>query len=465
MEKQCVLLVSLACLLVCAASLARPPARAAQSSPGLAARPTVVYSNLINVRTVPYISAGVQSGGMAVDLAGNVYLAGNVGWSERFIGYTSGSGGVAIKVNAAGTAIPFPTIFGSVQGSLDGLPADYLTGIVADGAGNSYITGQTGIGTGGTRPFVTKLGADGSTTLYRWLLGRVNDQAKAVAVDAGGNAYVLGNVSSVASLPFPATQMLGSSCGLGSSFVTKVNPQGTGVIYSTCIGPASINLNSVAVDSAGNVYAAGQAGPGFPTTSGALQPTIPAGTAQGAAIVFKLNPTGSAFIYSTYLGGSVNDIANAIAIDAAGNAHVTGTTQSPDFPVVAGLQSKLKGASSAFVAKLNPAGSALVYSTYLGGSAADNGSAIAVDGAGNAYVAGATISTDFPLQNPIQAALGANGGAAFVAELNPPGSGLVFSTYLGDWQGSSGYWHRPGLALDPLAACGKSRRIDCRWPG
>ena len=445
MQKETAPFVSLACLLACAASLGRPPAHAAQSSANPAAGPTVVYSALVAVPSTPAFSAGLKPGGMAVDPAGDVYLAENVGWSKPFIGgHISGAAGLAMKVNAAGTAIVLANAIGPVYDNSYNGYADQLTGIVADGAGNSYITGQTRVGSSGWFPFVTKIGPDGSTTVYRWVLSGAYNQPNAVAVDAGGNAYVVGNV---ASSGYSATQVLGSSCGVGGAFVAKVNPQGTGVVYSTCIGPASINLNSVAVDSAGNVYAAGQAGPGFPTTSGAFQPTLLAGNGQGAAIIFKLNPSGSAFVYSTYLGGSVNDVANGIAIDAAGNAYVTGTTQSPDFPVVAAMQGKLKGTSNAFVAKLNTTGSALVYSTYLGGSAVDTGSAIAVDGAGNAYVAGATTSADFPLSNPIQAALGASGAAAFITELNPLGPGLVFSTYLGNSRQGQ---NREGVALDAL---------------
>src|SRR5208337_733038 len=144
-------------------------------------------------------------------------------------------------------------------------------------------------------------------------------------------------------------------------------------------------------------------------------------------------PTGSALVYSTYLGGSGIDGGSGIAVDSAGNAYVTGTTLSTDFPTANPLQATNKAAKgTAFVAVLNPAGSALVYSTYLGGSVRDGGSGIAADSAGNAYVTGTTLSTDFPTANPLQATNKASAkGTAFVAKLNPAGSALVYSTYLG----------------------------------
>ena len=209
--------------------------------------------------------------------------------------------------------------------------------------------------------------------------------------------------------------------------------------YSTFLGGASIvcdetgctNNNTdygvgIAVDSAGNAYVTGFTfSSDFPTAN-ALQPALRGTT---SAFVAKLNPEGSALVYSTYLGGSNSDSGSGIAVDSAGNAYVTGTTSSPDFPTVNAFQPALRGTADAFVAKLNPAGSALVYSTYLGGSNSDSGSGIAVDNAGNAYVTGSTYSADFPTANAFQPAL--NGASdAFVTKLDAAGA-LVYSTYLG----------------------------------
>ena len=151
----------------------------------------------------------------------------------------------------------------------------------------------------------------------------------------------------------------------------------------------------------------------------------------------KLNAAGSAVVYSTYLGGS-GDFGNGIAVDGAGNAYVTGYTSSPNFPTVSPFQGTLGGSSNAFVTKLNAAGAALLYSTYLGGSGNDSGSGIAVDSAGNAYVTGGTSSPNFPTASPFQAALGGSGNA-FVTKLNAAGAALLYSTYPGPaWGSGSG---------------------------
>ncbi len=148
-------------------------------------------------------------------------------------------------------------------------------------------------------------------------------------------------------------------------------------------------------------------------------------------------------VYSTYLGGSGDDQGNGIAVDSSGSAYVTGQTVSTNFPTSSPLQAVFGGGPDAFVAKLNPTGSALVYSTYLGGSGEDFGYGIAVDSAGNAYVTGFTSSTDFPTANPLQAVNDGDGNA-FVAKLNPGGSALVYSTYLGGSGGETGI----GIAVD-----------------
>jgi hypothetical protein len=161
------------------------------------------------------------------------------------------------------------------------------------------------------------------------------------------------------------------------------------------------------------------------------------------AFVAKLNAAGSALVYSTYLGGSGDEGGNGIAVDGAGNAYITGFTSSTDFPMANPLQPAYGGGTDAFVAKLNAAGSALVYSTYLGGSGGEHGSGIAVDAASNAYITGTTSSTDFPMANPLQPAHG-GGTDAFVAKLNAAGSALVYSTYLG----GSGDDNGIGIAVD-----------------
>jgi uncharacterized repeat protein (TIGR01451 family) len=173
------------------------------------------------------------------------------------------------------------------------------------------------------------------------------------------------------------------------------------LVYSTFLGGSGLDVGkSIAADSSGNTYIAGQTSSlNFPT-SAPLQTSTGGGT---DAFVAKLNANGSALIYSTFIGGANNDSAASIAIGTAGNAYLTGQTSSANFPVLNALHPTLNGTTDAFVAELNSAGSALIYSTYLGGRGADVGNSIAIDAQGNAYVAGNTPSTDFPTTNPLQA--------------------------------------------------------------
>jgi hypothetical protein len=213
------------------------------------------------------------------------------------------------------------------------------------------------------------------------------------------------------------------------------------LIYSTYLGGSAYDYGSgIAVDGAGHAYVTGW------TTSANFPTMNPLQPASGGLYVFvaKLNPAGSALVYSTYLGGGADE-GGGIAVDSSGNAYVTGLTESTDFPTMNPLQPSFGGVSDAFVAKLNPTGSALVYSTYLGGSGIDNGTGISVDNSGNAYVTGYTFSANFPLMNPLQATPGGGGyGDAFVAKLDSTGSALVYSTYLG----GSGDDYGAGIAVD-----------------
>jgi hypothetical protein len=204
------------------------------------------------------------------------------------------------------------------------------------------------------------------------------------------------------------------------------------------------------VDSSGNAYVTGLTSSAtFPTTPGAFQTKFAPDTAE-TSFVTKLNPTGTALAYSTFLGGGSDQNGNDIAVDSAGNAYVTGFTDSTDFPTTpgafrtalaagnCGTASAPNACPDAFVTKLNSAGTGLVYSTYLGGGREDAGFAITIDSSGAAYVTGSTNSSNFPVLNPVQSAFaGANCGSgvicsnAFIAKINPTGSALVYSTYLG----------------------------------
>jgi hypothetical protein len=234
------------------------------------------------------------------------------------------------------------------------------------------------------------------------------------------------------SADFPITALAFQAANGGqNAFVTKLNAAGSALVYSTYLGGSGGELgNAIALDSSGNAYVTGETrSTDFPTANAFQQAS---GGGQNDVFVTKLNATGSALAYSTYLGGSGGEQGRGIAVDSSGNAYVTGLTDSANFPTANAFQrasAAISGFPTAFVTKLNSAGSALVFSTYLGGSTSDFGLGIAVDSAGNTYVTGATLSTNFPTANAFQAAnYGIN---AFVTKLNPAGNALVYSTYLG----------------------------------
>jgi hypothetical protein len=326
---------------------------------------------------------------------------------------------------------------------------DYGLGIAVDVAGNAYVTGWTwsidfptknplqpaNASFYGSDAFVAKINPSGSALVYSTYLGGSDyDQGTDIAADSAGNAYVTGFTSST---NFPTKNPLQPASGGGAdAFVAKINPTGSALIYSTYLGGSGDDFgNGIAADSVGNAYIAGSASStDFPT----MNPLQPTQGGSGDAFVAKINPIGSALIYSSYLGGSGGDSGSDIAVDRVGNAYVIGYTVSTDFPTMNPLQPTQGGSGDAFVAKISPTGSTLIYSTYLGGSGGDSGTGIAVDRAGNAYLIGYTVSTDFPTMKPLQPALG-GGQDAFVAKINPAGSALIYSTYLGGTGDERGY--------------------------
>ncbi|MEP7341654.1 MAG: SBBP repeat-containing protein [Acidobacteriota bacterium] len=343
---------------------------------------------------------------------------------------------------------------------LGGSRQDSGQSIAVDAAGNAYIAGYTEsldfpavnqmipvINTS-LKVLVIKLNATGSgAPVYTTLVGgRYDDWANAIAVDAAGNAYVTGRVSST-SFPIFPTGPAGSAAqpkkaGNDDAFVLKLNPVGNQLLYSTFLGGSGTDeARGIAVDAAGNAYVAGQTiSSNFPLKNAMLS-----NLRTSDAFVTKVNPTGTQFIYSTYLGGSGRDDALGVAVDAKGSAYVTGYSDSDDFPSATWLPARRAGhEEDAFVAKVNPAGNGLVYATLLSGSRDDRGRAIAVDSAQQVCVTGTTISTDFPLMNAIQKNYGGNQDA-FVARLSASGRQLVQSTYLGGSLRDAGN----GIALDP----------------
>src|SRR5947208_1601117 len=264
-----------------------------------------------------------------------------------------------------------------------------------------------------------------------------------VAIDATGNAYVAGSTT-LTDFPTTTGAVQTASGGSADAIVAKVDPTGSGLIYSTYLGGAAADEGyGIAVDGAGNAYVTGYtSSTNFPTTAGAFRTSF---SGNIDAFVTKVNANGSALAYSTYLGGSGYERAPGIAVDAAGNAYVTGFTDSANFPTTPGaIQTNFAGTTDVFVTKVNPSGSGLAYSTYLGGTAADVGYDIATDAAGNAYVTGYTASSNFPTTTGAFQTVQSGYADAFVTKVNPGGTGLLYSTFLGGGNNDLGY----GIAVN-----------------
>jgi hypothetical protein len=293
---------------------------------------------------------------------------------------------------------------------------------------------------------------DPSLSYSSYLGGTGDDYGNAIAIDASGNAYLTG---STLSTNFPTLSAYETTCASCTTFtepdvfVSKVNASGSALVFSTYIGGNYEDSgNGIAVDANEYVYVTGTtSSSNFPVLNAfqsvAGGPTTPG--EPGDAFVLKLNPSGSSLVYSSYLGGSAEDDAYGIAIDSAGEAFVVGHTESTNFPTVDPYQAQNNGSFDVFVTKVSSAGSSLVYSTYLGGAAEDDGYAIAVDSGENAYITGQTLSNDYPTANAYQAAYG-GGADAFVSKLSFASSklSLSYSTYLGGSSTDQGF----GIALD-----------------
>jgi hypothetical protein len=392
---------------------------------------------------------------IAVDGTGSAYVTGYT-QSTNFptlspyqATYLGGQDVVVTKLTPSGNALVYSTYLG-------GAGSDTGAGIAVDAAGSAYVTGWTSstdfptlLAYQATRggsydAFVTKLAPAGNALVYSTYLGGTSlDQGWAIAVDGVGAAYVTGTTQSTNFPTLSAYQA--TSHGGFDAFVAKLSPAGTALVYSTYLGGSGDESGQgIGVDAAGSAYVAGwTSSTNFPTHS-AYQP---ANQGEDDVFVTKLTPAGSALVYSTYLGGSDMDDAWGVAVDGAGSAYVTGVTASTNFPTLSAYQATLQGGYDAFVTKLSPAGTALVHSTYLGGSGDDYGEAIAVDAAGSAYVTGYTLSTNFPTQSPYQATLQGNANA-FMTKLTPAGNALVHSTYLGGASDDEGW----GIAVDGAGA-------------
>jgi hypothetical protein len=332
---------------------------------------------------------------------------------------------------------------------LGGSEAEFGAAIALDRAGNAYLTGgsssfdfPTTLGAfdrsfnGFADAFVSKLNAQGSALVYSTYLGGASDDAGwAIAVDRDGSAFVTGNTDSFNFPTSPGGYDRSYNGGGNDAFLSKLNPDGSALVYSTYLGGGDIDQGkAIALDRAGRAYLSGFTGSGFPTTPSAYDETC--GPTQDA-FVSKLNAAGSKLAYSTCLGGSQGELVGGIAVDRSGNAYLTGWTASPEFPTTRGaFDRSFTGSSDAYVTKLNGAGTKLAYSTFLGGSSGEAAQGIALDRGRSAYVTGLTASADFPT-TPDAFDTSFNGTGefppadAFVTKLNPAGSGLVYSSYLG----------------------------------
>jgi hypothetical protein len=443
---------------------------------------------IIDPSLVYWTQLGASGGGLAiaVDSSGASYVTGSVQSNDLPVtggafqpaiadsncnsnsGFTECGDAFVTKLNAAGTAELYSTYLG-------GDARDQANAIALDSTGRVFLAGLTystnfpvtsgafrSARGGGNCPiggsaapcadaFVTVLDATGTGLDYSsYLGGSGNDQGKGISVDPSGKVFVTGSAGKP---DFPTTPGAFKTTFVSPSaiFVSQIDPSVSGLgslVYSTFLGGdnsggfAADSGNAIAVDSTGHAFVTGLTfSPNF-ATSGSLQPSQPE---VGSAFVAKLNPLGNGLVYATYLGGSaagcfVNDSGNAIVIDSSGNTYIGGFASSHDFPVTPGaFQQTVRGSVNGFISKLNAQGSALIYSTLLGGSFTSSQCSagpiegvegLAVDSTGHVYVTGAANSSDFPVTSDTLQSSCTDRCGSFVSILNPQGSGLVSSTYL-----------------------------------
>jgi hypothetical protein len=333
------------------------------------------------------------------------------------------------KLTADGTSLIYSTYLG-------GSDADSGRAIAVDADGSAYIAGITNsrdfpvvnafqpqFGGPMSDGFVARLNPEGSQYFYAtYFGGRLYDAAYGIATDGDGNAYVVGTTGSP---DFPIRQAIQGAIGGGGgesgdfdAFVAKFFWDGS-LVYSTFLGGTDVdNARAVAVDGWGNAYVTGD------TLSNNFPLVNPFQAQPGGSVdafVTKVNAAGSAFVYSTYLGGARMEQGYGIAVDRFGSATVTGYTSSTNFPVAAPIQAQNRGSDDVFISQLSVDGASLVFSTYLGGAGQDEGFAVALDADGNAYIAGATSSLDFPTAECLQShLLGFANGFATKLRGDPP---------------------------------------------
>jgi hypothetical protein len=350
--------------------------------------------------------------------------------------------------------IPAPPITFSTY--LGGSETDWPKDIKVDSANKVYVAGYTysadfpitsGVNPASMDAFLTKLNANASAIVYSVLIGgSQGDSASALAIDDDGNAYLTGDTGSS---DFPTALFTYDSVlgGTVDSFIMKIGPSGSTILRSTYIGGTDVeNSYDLAIDSEGSAYIAGVTeSSNFPTTAGTYDPTR---GGDSDVFVTKLNPSGLSLAYSTFLGGiSDFETAHSITVDSLGRAYVAGMAHTGTFPVTPGSFSTVHetSPSDCFVTKFNSSGSALVYSTLIGGDNYEVAHSIAIDSSGNAYITGYTWSENYPVTFGAFDQSFDSTGATFVTKLNSAGSNLTYSTYL---EGEDGFAVGEGIVLD-----------------
>ncbi|MDD1705606.1 MAG: SBBP repeat-containing protein, partial [Methanoregulaceae archaeon] len=394
-----------------------------------------------------------DSNGVAVDSQRNVYVTG-ISFPAPFDANGTLSGGtdaVVVKINTEGT---FPDYITYIGGNRD----DTGSSICVDPDGYAYITGSTNstdfpvihaiqsVNAGQNDAFAIKLNRNGTALVYATYIGGTGqDDGYGIAIDSARNAYIAGSTSSKV-FPLNHGPQNTTHAGNSDAFIVKINTNGTQFLYSEYIGGLLYeNGYGIAVDTSGNAYITGETNSrNFPVRN-AFQPSF---GGYSDAFITKVAPDGRSFIFSTYLGGSGQDAARAIAVDKEGFVHVTGLTRSDNFPVQSAFIPTNPGLITSFYTRLQPDGSALSLSTYLTGPGFDEGRGVAVDSSGNAYITGITKARNLHTINAFQPEIGGGVSDAFVAKFVPGQSTPEFLSYLGGDGKDEGH----AIAIDNL--CG-----------